>query len=178
MSKDYDAIVVGGRCAGSPTARLLAQKGYRVLVVDRASFPSDTLSTLVIHATGVAALRRWGLLDAVTATGCPPINTYAFDFGPFITGPAPARRVPTAYAPRRTVLDKILLDAAAGRGRGAGGLHRRGARWSRTAVVGIRGHASDGARSTSGPGWCRRRRAAPRRGQRRPSPSSTTTSRC
>ena len=53
---------------------LLARKGYRVLAVDRASFPSDTLSTHVIHAPGVAALQRWGLLDAVVATGCPPID--------------------------------------------------------------------------------------------------------
>src|SRR6266508_921406 len=82
MSTDYDVIVVGARCAGSPTAMLLARKGYRVLVVDRATFPSDTLSTHMIHAPGVAALRRWGLLDAVVATGCPPVTTYAIDFGP------------------------------------------------------------------------------------------------
>jgi flavin-dependent dehydrogenase len=115
MSKDYDAIVVGARCAGAPTARLLAEKGYQVLVVDRSSFPSDTLSTLVIHATGVAALRRWGLLDEVTATGCPPIDTYTFDFGPVVISgtPHPHEGSSTAFAPRRTVLDKILVDAAA-----------------------------------------------------------------
>jgi flavin-dependent dehydrogenase len=114
MTNDYDAIVVGARCAGSPTAMLLARKGYRVLVVDRASFPSDTVSTHVIHAPGIAALRRWGLLDQVIATGCPPIDTYSFDFGAFtITGtPRPCDGVSTAYAPRRTVLDKILVDAA------------------------------------------------------------------
>ncbi|MCA1707396.1 MAG: FAD-dependent monooxygenase, partial [Actinobacteria bacterium] len=78
----YDAIVVGARCAGSPTAMLLARAGYRVLVVDRATFPSDTISTHLVHPPGVAALRRWGLLDLVTATGCPPIHTYSFDFGP------------------------------------------------------------------------------------------------
>ena len=111
----YDAIVVGARCAGSPTAMLLAQKGYRVLVVDRASFPSDTLSTHVIHAPGVAALRRWGVLDDVIASGCPPVDHYAFDFGPVkITGtqrPAEDGGRLT-YAPRRTVLDKALVDAA------------------------------------------------------------------
>ena len=114
MAHDYDAIIVGARCAGSPTAMLLAQKGHRVLVVDRASFPSDTVSTHMIHAPGVAALDRWGLLDAVTASGCPPVTTYSFDFGPFtIEGhPRPADGIATAYAPRRTVLDKILVDAA------------------------------------------------------------------
>ena len=83
MNTAYDAIIVGARCAGSPTAMLLARKGYRVLVVDRATFPSDTVSTHVVHPLGVAALARWGLLDRLAATGCPPIHTYAFDFGPF-----------------------------------------------------------------------------------------------
>jgi hypothetical protein len=77
----YDAIVVGARCAGSPTALLLARMGYRVLVVDRATFPSDTISTHLIHPSGVAALKEWGLLDRLVATGCPPIHTYSFDFG-------------------------------------------------------------------------------------------------
>src|SRR5215510_1804477 len=110
----YDAIVVGARCAGSPTAMLLARQGYRVLVVDRASFPSDTVSTHVIHAPGVAALHRWGLLDRLVATGCPPIERYAFDFGPVtVAGRPPASEgISTAYAPRRTVLDKLLVDAA------------------------------------------------------------------
>jgi flavin-dependent dehydrogenase len=115
MSKPYDAIVIGARCAGSPTAMLLARKGYRVLVVDRASFPSDTLSTHLIHAPGVAALRRWSLLDPVIASGCPPNETYSFNFGPItISGtPRPHDGISTAYAPRRTVLDTILVSAAA-----------------------------------------------------------------
>jgi flavin-dependent dehydrogenase len=104
----YDVIVIGARCAGAPTAMLLARKGYEVLVVDRASFPSDTISTHLVHAPGVAALRRWGLLERAV-TGCPPIETYAFDFGPFTISGSPG----TAYAPRRTVLDTVLVDAAA-----------------------------------------------------------------
>ena len=62
MDTTYDAIVVGARCAGAPTAMLLARQGHRVLLVDRATFPSDTLSTHVIHAPGVAALSRCCLL--------------------------------------------------------------------------------------------------------------------
>jgi flavin-dependent dehydrogenase len=111
----YDAIVVGARCAGSPTAMLLARRGYRVLLVDRAEFPSDTVSTHVVQAPAVAALHRWGLLDEVIATGAPPIETYSFDFGPItISGtPHPADGFSAAYAPRRTVLDNILVEAAA-----------------------------------------------------------------
>ena len=107
-------IVVGARCAGSPTAMLLARKGYRVLVVDRATFPSDTVSTHIVHPLAIKALSRWGLLDRLTATNCPPIDTYAFDFGPFTIAGAPGTEdAPVAYCPRRTVLDKLLVDAAA-----------------------------------------------------------------
>jgi flavin-dependent dehydrogenase len=118
MAPEYDVIVVGARCAGSPTAMLLARSGHRVLLVDRATFPSDTLSTHAIHAPGVAALRRWALLDEVVATGCPPLETYSFDFGPFtLTGrPRPWEGTSVGYAPRRFLLDKILLDSAAAAG--------------------------------------------------------------
>jgi 2-polyprenyl-6-methoxyphenol hydroxylase-like FAD-dependent oxidoreductase len=93
---------------------LLARLGHKVLVVDRATFPSDTISTHVVHPPGVAALRRWGILDRLTATGCPPIDTYAFDFGFFTIAGAPGTpESPVAYCPRRTVLDKLLVDAAA-----------------------------------------------------------------
>jgi 2-polyprenyl-6-methoxyphenol hydroxylase-like FAD-dependent oxidoreductase len=114
MTGAFDAIVVGARCAGSPTAMLLARKGYRVLAVDLASFPSDTVSTHILHPLGVEAMSRWGLLDRLTATGCPPIHTYAFDFGPFTLAGVPGRAdAPVAYCPRRPILDKLLVDAAA-----------------------------------------------------------------
>jgi 2-polyprenyl-6-methoxyphenol hydroxylase-like FAD-dependent oxidoreductase len=117
MSDAYDAIVVGARCAGSPTAMLLARKGYRVLVVDRATFPSDTVSTHVLHPRAVAALARWGLLDRLVATGCPPVHAYAFDFGPFTISGAPGSAdAPVAYCPRRTILDALLVAAAADAG--------------------------------------------------------------
>src|ERR1043165_10223676 len=110
----YDAIIVGARCAGSPLAMLLARKGYRVLLLDKASFPSDTISTHHIHQPGVAHLKRWGLLEKLRASNCPPTRQIKFDVGPFaLTGsPVPADGVADAYAPRRRVLDKILVDAA------------------------------------------------------------------
>ncbi|MEU0402818.1 NAD(P)/FAD-dependent oxidoreductase [Streptomyces sp. NPDC006197] len=110
---DHDVIVVGARCAGAPTAMLLARLGHRVLLVDRATFPSDTISTHLIHPPGLAALERWGLLDRVVGTGCPPIDTYAYDLGPYvITGSPAGEGFEASYAPRRTVLDEILVDAA------------------------------------------------------------------
>jgi 2-polyprenyl-6-methoxyphenol hydroxylase-like FAD-dependent oxidoreductase len=146
MTNNHDVIIVGARCAGSPTAMLLARQGHRVLVVDRATFPSDTVSTHVLHPRAGAALRRWGLLDAVIATGCPPISTYHFDFGPItISGtPASPEGLP-GYAPRRTVLDKILVDAAVA----AGAEVREGFTVEELlvedgAVAGVRGRNADG----------------------------------
>lgn len=116
MAIKYDVIVVGARCAGSPTAMLLARAGQRVLLVDRARFPSDTISTHMVHATGIEALSRWGLAEDLVATRCPPIREYRLDFGPFTVAASPLPTpsgVDVAYGPRRTVLDKILVDAAA-----------------------------------------------------------------
>jgi 2-polyprenyl-6-methoxyphenol hydroxylase-like FAD-dependent oxidoreductase len=120
----YDVIVIGARVAGSPTAMLLARQGYRVLLLDKATFPSETLSTHMITMAGSAQLRRWGLLDQVEATNCPPIKNIILDlsfeqFGSFtLTGfPPPVDGGFAAiYAPKRTVLDKILVDAAASAG--------------------------------------------------------------
>lgn len=110
----FDVIVIGARCAGSPLAMLLARQGFKVLVVDRATFPSDTLSTHLLHPPGVAALDRWGLLGRLAGTGCPAIGTYSYDLGPFTLAGSPGiPGAPVAYAPRRTVLDKLLVDAAA-----------------------------------------------------------------
>jgi 2-polyprenyl-6-methoxyphenol hydroxylase-like FAD-dependent oxidoreductase len=117
LTDRYDAIVIGARCAGSPTAMLLARQGHRVLLVDRATFPSDTISTHLIHPAGMAALARWGLRDRVLATNSPPIHTYTFDMGPFALSGSPGTvEQPVACGPRRTVLDKLLLDAAADAG--------------------------------------------------------------
>lgn len=151
MSPEYDAIIVGARCAGAPTAMLLARKGYRVLLVDRATFPSDTISTHIIHPPGISALQRWGLLDRLASTGCPPMAGYSFDFGPIkITGSLrPDDGVATAYCPRRTVLDYLLVEAAV-----AAGTELR-ERFTADEVLiedgrvtGLRGHTAGGATIT------------------------------
>ena len=118
MTNAYDAIVIGARCGGSPTAMLLARAGYRVLLVDKATFPSDTMSTHLLHPPAVAALGRWGILERLEATGCPPVTTYDFDFGPVsIAGsPRPVDGEARAFVPRRTVLDALLVDAAVAAG--------------------------------------------------------------
>ena len=171
MSGEYDAIVVGARCGGSPTAMLLARAGHRVLLVDKATFPSDTMSTHLAHPPAVAALARWGILDRLEATNCPPITRYSFDFGPVsVAGtPRPADGAANAYCPRRIVLDALLVEAAVGGGRrGARGLHRRRDRDRRRARGGhprSRQGWRDGDRA--GPGGGRRGRQALAGGQGR-----------
>ncbi|WP_246051213.1 NAD(P)/FAD-dependent oxidoreductase [Nocardioides guangzhouensis] len=110
----FDVIVVGARAAGAPAAMLLARKGARVLLLDRASFPSDTMSTHLIHPPGMELLQRWGLAERVVASGCPPVTGYRLDLGPFAIAGTPrgTTAAPCALAPRRFILDAILVDAA------------------------------------------------------------------
>jgi flavin-dependent dehydrogenase len=109
----YDAIVVGSRCAGSSTARLLARKGHQVLMVDRTHFPSDTVSTHCVTLGGVIQLRRWGLLDSVLATNVPFVPSFTLTIGPNeFNDPIPGEDGAGTVSPRRTVLDKVLVDAA------------------------------------------------------------------
>jgi 2-polyprenyl-6-methoxyphenol hydroxylase-like FAD-dependent oxidoreductase len=114
----YDAIVIGARCAGAPTAMLLARAGHRVLLLDRAPTGTDTLSTHLIHQPGVAALARWGVLDEVRASGCPPLDRVRYEIAD-IRLEGCARGVDgqrAGLAPRRHVLDAILAGAAVAAG--------------------------------------------------------------
>lgn len=143
-----DVVVVGARCAGASTAMLLAAAGHDVLVVDRAEFPSDTLSTHAIARTGVVQLHRWGLLDEVVESGAPEIRDVVFHVGDSsVTRTIKDRHgVDHLVAPRRHVLDPILQNAA----REAGatirtgvtidGVHRR----DDGRVTGVYGRADDG----------------------------------
>jgi 2-polyprenyl-6-methoxyphenol hydroxylase-like FAD-dependent oxidoreductase len=97
-----------------PHRDALGRKGYKVLLLDKASFPSDTVSTHFIHAPGVAALERWGLRDAMVATGSPPVDRYRFDFG-FLTiegSPRLDGQVVEGYGPRRYLMDTLLVEGA------------------------------------------------------------------
>ena len=146
----FDVIVVGARCAGSPAAMLLARRGYKVLLVDKATFPSDTISTHLVWPHGAEALGRWGLLDRLEQTNLPPIcRRMAFDVGPFaLRGTIPdANDGQGGFCPRRTVLDHLLVSAAVE----AGAVVRErlsveGLLFEGDRVVGISGR-SDGGRA-------------------------------
>lgn len=145
----YDAIVIGSRCAGAATALQLAQRGRRVLMLDRSVFPSDVLSGHTIQPAGVARLARWGLLDRVRATGVPFAAEVRFDFGDVVLqgSPVPVDGIDSAVCIRRTVIDPLLADA----GQEAGAEVRFGHSVTELLhdgdrVVGVGGHDGSGQR--------------------------------
>ena len=169
---EYDAVVVGARVAGAATAMLLARRGHRVLLVDRRRPGGDTLSTHALMRAGVLQLQRWGLLDRVIAAGTPPVRRTVMHYGAAVETVEikPKAGVDALYAPRRTVLDTLLVDAAAeagvevrfgvtadellrdttGRVTGVAGRDGAGSRWVARAryVVGADGMRSMVARET------------------------------
>jgi 2-polyprenyl-6-methoxyphenol hydroxylase-like FAD-dependent oxidoreductase len=114
----FDAVIVGARCAGAATALLLARTGARVLLVDKGTYGSDTLSTHALMRGAVLQLHRWGVLPAIVAAGTPPVHSTTFSYvGQDVTvAIEPKFGVGALYAPRRSLLDRALVDAAADSG--------------------------------------------------------------
>jgi menaquinone-9 beta-reductase len=110
----YDAIVIGARCAGAATALLLARSGAKVLIIDRQAYGSDTMSTHALMRGAVVQLNRWGLIPSVIAAKTPAIRSTTFHYGEEAVQVdiKPDQGVDCLFAPRRTVLDPLLVDAA------------------------------------------------------------------
>ncbi len=147
MPRTFDVIVVGARCAGSSLAMLLARRGLNALVVDKAAFPQDTVSTHLIWHAGLTRAKRWGLLDRIRALGAPPIPGVRMDLGEFqLAGsPPPLDGIDYMVAPRRTVLDALLQNAAVEAGAEVReGFHVREVMIESGRVTGIRGRTAAG----------------------------------
>ena len=143
----YDAIVVGARCGGAPTAMLLARQGYKVLLLDSAKFPSDIPHGHFIHRHGPRLLKKWGLLDRIVASGCPAATSISMEIGglTLVGCDLTIDGVALGYGPRRKILDTLLIEAAVE----AGAEFRPGALVEGYLVeddqiVGIRGRQRDG----------------------------------
>ena len=97
---------------------LLARAGLNVLAVDRSRYGADTLSTHALMRGGVLQLHRWGLLDRIIDAGTPPIRrtTFRYAHDEIVVTIKPSHGIDALYAPRRTVLDPILVDAAVAAG--------------------------------------------------------------
>src|SRR6188472_2330370 len=109
----HDVVIVGARAAGAATAMLLARAGLTVLVLDRSRYGTDTLSTHALMRGGVIQLHRWGILDRIVAAGTPPVRrtTFRYASDELTITIKPSHGVDALYAPRRTVLDPVLVDA-------------------------------------------------------------------
>ncbi|HWK12046.1 MAG TPA: NAD(P)/FAD-dependent oxidoreductase [Vicinamibacterales bacterium] len=118
LKSTYDVVIVGARCAGAATAMLLARAGVSVLLVEQGARGADTLSTFALMRGGVLQLSRWGLLDAIESAGTPRITTTTFHYGTESVAIRikPRDGVDALFAPRRTLLDPLLADAAAAAG--------------------------------------------------------------
>jgi menaquinone-9 beta-reductase len=118
QSARYDAVVIGARCAGAFTGMLLARQGLRVLVADSDRYGTDTLSTHALMRGAVLQLQHWGLLDRLIAAGTPAVKKTSFYYGDeeIEVQIKPAHGIDALYAPRRTVLDPLLADAASSGG--------------------------------------------------------------
>jgi flavin-dependent dehydrogenase len=149
----YDVAIVGARAAGAATAMLLARQGMRVLLLDRGSYGADVLSTHALMRGSVYMLNQWGVLDRIVEAGTPPVRQTSFDYGDdrVTVTIKPSLGVEALYAPRRTVLDRVLVDAA----RAAGAEVRFGVavgelmRDGRGRVVGVLGRDRGGAMVTA-----------------------------
>ena len=114
MTSPREVVVVGARVAGSATAMLLARMGHDVVMIDRVEPTSDTLSTHALMRTAVLQLERWGILDDIIDEGTPPIRRVTLGFGDqrLSFGFRSEYGVDALYAPRRSVLDTVMLRAA------------------------------------------------------------------
>jgi flavin-dependent dehydrogenase len=150
LQNRHEVVVVGARAAGAATALLLARLGHDVVLVDRAVFPADTVSTHQIARPGVVQLHRWGLLEAVLASGAPAIREITFTAeGESVSRHVKDRAgVDLLVAPRRHILDTIVAEAAAEAGaRLHMGVSITGVRHdSEGRVIGVHGHDAHGTR--------------------------------
>jgi 2-polyprenyl-6-methoxyphenol hydroxylase-like FAD-dependent oxidoreductase len=110
----YDVLVVGARCFGAAAAMLMARCGLKVLVIDRGRYGADTISTHALMRGGVLQLHRWGLLPRIVAAGTPAVCNTEFHYGDDVVQVEirPQHGIDALYAPRRTLLDSTLVDAA------------------------------------------------------------------
>jgi len=116
--EEHDAVIVGARCAGATLATALAQRGWEVLLLDRDRMPSDTISTHLIYPNTLARLEQLGVLDRLRAKhDLPLVNHRLRGLGHEISGTFTAvDGFDRAAAPRRRVLDKVIVETALAEG--------------------------------------------------------------
>jgi 2-polyprenyl-6-methoxyphenol hydroxylase-like FAD-dependent oxidoreductase len=144
----YDVIIVGARCAGSALGLMLARSGKKVLMLERTTFPSDTMSGHYIHPAGISCLKRWGVFDQLAATDTPEQKKLTLDFGPFALSATPTAAsdgTSSGYGPRRRIFDILLAEAAvAAEVEFIDGVTVNRPLWNQGRVAGVEGHTANG----------------------------------
>src|SRR5215469_16958371 len=112
--QNFDVIIVGARVAGSAAAIMLSRAGLRVLVVDKASFPSDTISTHIVLSGGAKVLTRIGAMEALERVGGFRFGSMrtlglSFDFRGDLTGNGHDLR---GICLGREKMDSVMIDLA------------------------------------------------------------------
>lgn len=150
---DYDVIIVGARVAGSVLAAILGQQGHNVLLLDKASFPSDTLSTHFFRAPALRTFERLGVLDAVKEPA--PALTVLWNYidGHVISEPVrgPEEHLRFFLCERRITLDWILFQRAVGEPgvEARQSAHVKELVWRDGRVTGVRWQEKDGMHEAS-----------------------------
>ncbi|MDP1702014.1 MAG: NAD(P)/FAD-dependent oxidoreductase [Aestuariivirga sp.] len=144
----HDVIIVGARCAGSALGLMLARSGKKVLMLERATFPSDTMSGHYVHPAGISCLKRWGVFGQLAATDTPEQKKLTLDFGPFALSATPTAApdgTSSGYGPRRRTFDTLLAEAAVAAGvEFIDGVTVSRPLWSQGRVAGVEGHTASG----------------------------------
>jgi 2-polyprenyl-6-methoxyphenol hydroxylase-like FAD-dependent oxidoreductase len=112
--EEKDAVIVGARCAGSTLAIALAERGWDVLVIDRDTFPSETVSTHFVYPNTISRWEQLGVLDRLLAAHeVPMLENRIVGLGHEIAGAyTPIDGFDRGMGPRRSALDKAIVDTA------------------------------------------------------------------
>jgi flavin-dependent dehydrogenase len=152
---DYDVIIVGARIAGSTLAIILGQHGHRVLLVDKAHFPSDTLSTHFFREPALTVFERLGVLNDVKSSAPPLSILWNYIEGQVLRVPVKSTDENLRYflCVRRITLDGILTRRVK---REQGVEFRQGAQfkeliWQDGRVTGARWMESNGSHEAQAP---------------------------